>query len=131
MPWVIYNYRDHRGRNPVAEWCRKKLQKKDLAKMNHRIDLLGKSGHELCPGLASNLHGAPHLHKIRINGDVAPRLILCKGPINMAAEYTLLLGEFERDDKLPEGTLELAESYRQDIIKDPKNRRGLHERVKR
>ncbi|HZE79915.1 MAG TPA: hypothetical protein VE604_03375 [Candidatus Polarisedimenticolia bacterium] len=102
-----------------------------MAKMNQRIDLLESNGHEFCPGLASNLHGAPHLHKIRVNSNVAPRLFLCKGPINMASEYTLLLGEFEKDDELPEGTLQLAESYRQEIINDPKNRRGLHERAKK
>jgi len=130
MAWTLYDYRDLRGRNPVLEWCQQ-LQKKDLARMNQRIDLLEKNGHELCPGLASNLRGASHLHKIKINGDVAARLILCKGPINMEIEYTLLLGAFERDDELPEGTLELAESYRQAIIKDSKNRRGPHERATR
>jgi len=99
--------------------------------MNHKIDLLEQNGHELCPGLASNLNKAPHLYKIKINGRVAARLFLCKGPINMDTEYTLLLGAFEVDDELPEGTLRIAESYRQEILRDPSNRRGKHERVQR
>lgn len=99
--------------------------------MNNRISLLQNNGHEFCPGLATNLRGFPHLYKIKINGRVAPRLFLCKGPINMELEYTLLLGAFERDDELPEGTLETADEYRKQIIADPKGRRSPHERPKR
>lgn len=97
--------------------------------MNQRIDLLGEKGKDLCPGLAGPLHGSPHLYKIKVNGRVAARMILCKGPIDMEAEYTLLLGAFERDDELPDGVLEIAEAYRQEIILDPANRRTLHERA--
>jgi hypothetical protein len=130
MSWTLYDYRDQRGENPVRLWC-ERLQKQDLARMNKRIDLLETNGKDLCPGLVGPLHGSPHLHKIKINGNVAARLLLCKGPVNMETEYTLLLGAFERDDELPEGTLETAEGYRQDIIRDPKKWRGLHERAKR
>jgi len=130
MTWALYDYRDLRGRNLVREWC-ERLQKKDLARMNQRIDILENNGHELCPGLGLNLHGAPHLYKIKVNGNVAARLFFCKGPVEMDVEYTFLLGAFETDDELPAGTLETAEAYRQEIIRDPKNRRGLHERAKR
>jgi hypothetical protein len=130
MAWMLYDYRDSRNRNPVREWS-ERLQKKDLARINHRIDMLGGKGKDFCPGLAGPLHGSPHLYKIKINGTVAARMILCKGPINMEIEYTLLLGAFERDDELPAGTIETAESCRQAIIRDPKNRRGPHERAKR
>lgn len=128
MVWSLYDYRDRRNQNPVRAWCRS-LQKPDLARMNQRIDLLGEKGKDLCPGLAGPLHGSPHLYKIKVNGRVAARMILCKGPIDMEAEYTLLLGAFERDDELPDGVLEIAEAYRQEIILDPANRRTLHERA--
>jgi hypothetical protein len=49
----------------------------------------------------------------------------------MDGEYTLLLGAFERDDELPDGTLETAESYRQEIIQNPTQRRTPHERAQR
>jgi hypothetical protein len=130
MSWAIFDHRDKRGQNPIRIWC-ERLQKQDLARMNKKLDLLAQSGHELCPGLGINLRGGPHLYKIKINGRVAARLIFCKGPINMELEYTLLLGAFETDNKLPEGTLEMAESYRKDVIADPANRRGAHERVSR
>jgi hypothetical protein len=130
MTWTLYDYRDHRGDNPVKKWCGQ-LQKPDLARMNKKIDLLESSGMDLCPGLVGPLRGSAHLYKIKINGSVAARLLLCKGPVNKEIEYTLLLGAFERDDELPEGTLETAEGYRQDIIRDPAKWRGLHERAKR
>lgn len=130
MTWTLFDYRDGRGRNPVREWC-ERLQKADLARMNQRIDLLREKGKDFCPGLAGPLHRSPHLYKIKINGSVAARLILCKGPIYMETEYTLLLGEVEKDDELPAGTLEAAESYRQEVIRDPRNRRGPHERAKK
>src|SRR5437016_2292901 len=108
MPWALYDYRNHRGNNLIKEWCRR-LQKRDLIKLTQRIDKLGESGHELCPGLAGPLHNSRHLYKIKINGNVAVRLFLCKGPIRMEAEYTLLLSAFEADDELPARTIDTAE----------------------
>jgi hypothetical protein len=99
--------------------------------MNQRIDVLAEKGKDFCPGLAGPLHGSPHLYKIKVNGSVAARLILCKGPVHMEVEYTLLLGAFERDDELPDGTFKTAEAYRQEVILDPGNRRGPHERAKK
>ena len=99
--------------------------------MNQKIDMLEQKGKDLCPGLAGPLLGSPHLYKIRVNGNVAPRLLLCKGPIHMEAEYTLLLGEFERGDRLPEGTLERAEAFRHEIIANPHERWSSHERATR
>ena len=112
----------------IKEWC-VRLQKKDLIRLTQRIDKLSESGHELCPGLAGPLHNSRHLYKIKVNGNVAVRLLLCKGPLSMETEYTLLLGAFETDDELPVGTLETAEQNRQDIIRD-RNRRCVHERLK-
>jgi hypothetical protein len=130
MTWTLYDYRDKRDENPVRAWC-ERLQKPDLARMNQRIDLLSEKGKDFCPGLAGPLRGSPHLYKIKVNGRVAARMILCKGPIDMEGEYTLLLGAFERDDELPVGTLETAEMYRREIILDPTQRRTLHERAKK
>lgn len=129
MPWKLYDYRDKRSRNPIKEWC-EQLQKPDLARMNQRMDILAEKGKDFCPGLAGPLHGSPHLYKIKVNGRVAARMILCKGPIEMEGEYTFLLGAFERDDELPAGTLETAEAFRQEVILDPNQRRTRHERAK-
>ena len=130
MAWTLYDYRSARGENNVLEWC-KRLQKSELARLNQKLDLLAEKGHELSPGLlAGPLRGWKHLYKIRVNGSVAVRLIVCKGPIRMEQEYTILFGAFERDDELPAGILETADDCRQQVIKD-QNRRGLHERATR
>ena len=126
MSWTLYDYVDGRERNVIADWCRG-LQKKDRIRLVKRMDILGESGHELCPGLAGPVHNSPHLYKIKVNGNVAVRLLLCKGPWDMDSEYTFLLGTFESDDKLPPGTLEAAEERRADILTN-ENRRCLHER---
>src|SRR5438552_16901294 len=118
MHWNLYDYRDQRGRNAIADWC-VGLQKRDFVRLAEKIDRLGISGHELCPGLAGPLNESRHLYKIRVNGSVAVRLLLCKGPIEMELEYTLLIGAFERDDKLPEGVVRAAELRREEIIRDP------------
>jgi hypothetical protein len=130
MPWLLYDYRDKRNCNPIRDWCAA-LQKPDLARINQRMDILGEKGKDFCPGLAGPLHGSPHLYKIKINGRVAARMILCKGPIDMEGEYTFLLGAFERDDALPEGTLETAEQLREEVILNPTQRRMRHERAKK
>ncbi|HZQ19604.1 MAG TPA: hypothetical protein VFA90_12850 [Terriglobales bacterium] len=127
MPWELYDYVSRRGENVIKQWCGR-LQKRDLIRLTQRIDKLAESGHELCPGLAGPIHNSRHLYKIKVNGNVAARLFLCKGPISMETEYTLLFGAFESDDKLPAGTLETAEQYRQEIISD-RLRRCIHERL--
>ena len=126
MTWILYDYVDARGRNVIADWCRG-LQKKDRIRLVKRMDTLAESGHELCPGMAGPLHGSPHLYKIKVNGNVAVRLVFCKGPLNKDREYTFLLGAFEQDDELPTGTLETAEERRVEILIYP-TRRCPHER---
>jgi len=127
MTWTIYDYVDHRGVNTVKSWMEKELQKPERVRMTQKIDLLRLNGGQLSPELlAGPLNESRHLYKIRINGRVAPRLLLCKGPLRMESEFTLLLGVSERDGRLPEGAIEKAEQYRQSIIDNP-NRRCLHE----
>lgn len=128
MAWSIYDFRDHRGMNPVKGWL-DGLQKPDRIRMNHRIDMLRDKGLSLCPGLAGPLKESHHLYKIRVNGRVAPRLFLCKGPIHMEEEFTLLYGAFETNDKLPEGTIEAAERNRNAVILSHRERRCEHERI--
>ena len=124
----LFDYVDAHGRNPFKEWsCN--LEKRELAKLNRKLDLLQRHGNELPPGLLSNTSLA-HILKIRINGEVAIRPLLCRGPINMATdvEFTLLMGVYEKDRKLPPSALDAAELIRQEIGKNPQ-RRKEHERV--
>ena len=126
MTFAIYDYVMHDGHNPFKEWARG-LGKPELAKLNQKLDMLERCGGDLPPGLFSDT-SFPSIKKIRINGKVALRPLLCRGPVDVHAEFTLLHACIEKDRKLPKGSLEIAESRRNEIIGD-NLRRTKHERV--
>jgi len=105
------------------------LQKDELAKLNQKLDMLRREP-ELPPQLlAGPLEGKP-IHKLRINGRVALRPMLCKGPINNDSEFTLLMGATEKDRVLiPEDAIDQAADRRREVIANPNGRRTPHERV--
>ena len=124
--WDIYDYVDHRGRNVIEAWIQN-LQKPEHARLRAKLDLLHVNGPDLPKDLLSNTP-SKHILKIRVNGRVALRPLLCRGPVNMAGrEFTLLLGATEKDRELvPENAVEIAEERRELVIKEP-----LKWRVKR
>ena len=67
-----------------------------------------------------------HIYKLIIHGDRMLRPLLCKGPINMATEFTFLLGAIEAGGVLDTDT-EDAEDIRIAILADEKLRMP-HER---
>lgn len=127
MP-ILYDYINHDGHNPFKEWS-ESLEKTMLARLNQKIDMLELYGANLPPRLLSESN-LPHIKKIRINGKVALRPLLCRGPIDMLGEeFTFLAGAIEKDRKLlPSRILETADNRRQQIISDP-GRRTKHERI--
>jgi len=126
--FTLYDYVDAFGRNSFKEWT-KTLQKDELAKLNQKLDMLRREP-ELPPQLlAGPLEGKP-IYKLRINGRVALRPMLCKGPISNNSEFTLLMGAAERDRVLiPEDAIDQAADRRTEVIANPKRRRTPHERV--
>src|SRR3989337_209786 len=128
MRWQLYDYIDSNGGNSIKEWVAG-LQKKDLAKLNSKLDMLENYG----PGLPTGLLTDTKEKKIReivVNGEVAIRLLICRGPIDMFSEFTLLFGAFERDrEYVPKNALKKATECRKDIINDPQNKRCKHERI--
>jgi hypothetical protein len=79
MPeFALYDYGNEHGINEFKAWS-EGLQKPDLAKLNRKLDML-RTEPELPPQLlAGPLEGKP-IYKLRINGRVALRPMLCKGP---------------------------------------------------
>jgi hypothetical protein len=132
MAWVLYDYVNQRPENEFRIWS-SGLQKHELAKLNARLDLLEQHGPELLPKmLAGPIRGQPHLYKLVINGRIALRPILCKGPVDMQREFTLLMGATERGfEWVPRDAPASAEVLRQHVIDDPSHRRCLHEPVLR
>lgn len=92
--------------------------------MLRKVDALRENGPELSTGLLSDTP-SPHVKKIRLNGRVAPRLLLCRGPVNMAEqEFTLLFGCTERDRKfVPLNAIAVAVEHRDYVIADHEHRR--------
>jgi len=100
-------------------------------RLNQKLDMLERYGIDGLPPklVAGPLGGHRHIYKLRIDGSVAMRPMLCKGPIDMNREFTLLLGATERDRVLdPMDAPRRAEQRRTEIIANP-TRRCNHERV--
>lgn len=126
--WKLFYYIDAKGKNAFKEWM-SGLDVQLRAKLDMKLDMLMKYGSDLPPQLLSDT-SSPHIKKIRINGRVALRPMLCRGPIDMKNEFTLLLGATEKDRKLiPSNADKLAEAIRQKIIADPTRRQQREEVV--
>lgn len=124
MAWNIFDYYDHRDINMIETWLNEELQVPERAKMIRKLDALRNNGPDLSRELLSDTP-SPHIKKIRVNGRVAPRLLLCRGPVNMAAqEFTLLFGCTERDRQfVPANAIATALENRGFVIADPEHRR--------
>ena len=123
--WDIYDYCDHRGINVIEDWLTNTMQVPERARILRKLDALRENGPDLSSDLLSDTP-SPHIKKIRVNGRVAPRLLLCRGPVNMGAarEFTLLYGCTERDRKfVPPNAIARAEENRESVIAQPLKRR--------
>jgi hypothetical protein len=123
--WNIFDYVDLRDLNVIDGWLRG-LQKPERARMDRKIEALRDNGPSLSSELLSDTP-SPHIKKIRLNGRVAPRLLLCRGPIQMETEFTLLCGATERDRRfVPPNAVQIAEDHRQNVIENEPDRRTPH-----
>ena len=123
--WPIYDFLHNSGSNLIKAWGDGGSQSERVCR--RKSDLLAQHGDELPPGLLSDT-SIPTIKKIRVNGRVAVRLMLCRGPIDVAAEFTLLMGVVEKDRKLiPENAEAIAEERRL-AVKNDGSRRINHVR---
>lgn len=126
MAFLMYNYLSPSGKDEIAEWSQK-LQVKERAKLNERLDKLGLEGDNLYPNMLTDSK-APGILKLRVHGNVQLRPLLCRGPHDVMAEYTFLAGATERDFVMkPEG-IEKRATTRKAEVKADKRRRTLNER---
>lgn len=128
MSYKLYDYINSRGKNEFKEWS-ETLQKEQLGKLNERLDKLKKHGKNLLPEMLSDTERT-ELKKLKIKSRVQLRPLLCYGPLDMDNEFTLLKGAKEIQFKWkPKNAIEKALRNREEVISDPENRRGPHERV--
>lgn len=125
MPWNIFDYRDNRGRNVIRHWL-SRAGTVLAAKADAKIRMLSQFGPECPKGVLADTSDR-HIDKLRVLGKDNTRVLLCKGPVNLNSEYTLLSAHPEKDRKLPRGAVEDAASRRLEVISDPISRREAHE----
>ena len=125
MAWIIYEFLDNRGEGVIKTWLEhERIQKPARALLEQKLRLLATVGRDLPPGLLAHLGGAIYKLKVRAQG-VQLRPMVCEGPINNDAEFTLLIGAVERGGRLePRDGQERAEENRQTIIANPSRRRA-------
>lgn len=128
--WKLYDYVLSNGTNDFEAWS-KTLEKRDRGKLSQKLRMLEIAGPDLPPQLlAGPISYYAHIYKMRINGDVALRPLLCKGPISNDEEFTLLKGAIEKDRQwVPFDAPTIASTRRLDVIADSA-RRCTHVRVK-
>ncbi len=132
--WAIFDAIDSENRSLIANWIvKEKIGKREIGQLDQKVDMLEKNGPNLPPSLLAGPIKSKrkpgmvsHIYKLRMNGDRALRPFLCKGPIDMEREYTMLIGAIEINRVLNTDS-EDAEKIRSNIIKNPKLRKK-HER---
>lgn len=114
----------------ISRWAKaEKLSTKDRAKLNQRLDRLAQVEFE--QAISTKLLNGPlrkEIYKVKAHGQIMMRPLLCRGPFQKEAEYTLLVGAIEKNWKLePSTCLGDAEDNRRTLLAD-KNRREAHVR---
>jgi len=127
MKYALFDYLTDKGINDFKIWT-EKLQKTQRGKLNLRLDMLEQKGPDLFPQILTGTDTAG-IQKLRVPGKIQLRPMLCKGPINVKTEFTLLIGAIEKQDKLqPKKADQIADRRKKDVITDEK-RRIKHERI--
>ena len=131
---TLWDFLSARGENVILRWVKDaRLTPRDRAALNQKLDRLRQMDFGLAIGtklLAGPIEKQPHIYKLVIHGDVMLRPLLCRGPMNPEAEYTLLLGAIEQGGRLPKDAPQQAEANRLTVLHDP-SRRVSHERIPR
>ena len=120
--WAIHQYRDARGRLPVKEWY-DSLGTEEKARFDAKINVLKQNGpDQFRDGWCAPLGDG--LLKLKIKGRRQLRPMLCKGPINISNELTLLREAIEKGGKLdPSDAKEQAQERMNAIAAEPAERR--------
>jgi hypothetical protein len=128
MLFDLFDYVNANGVNEFKKWTQD-LQKPQRAKLNEKLDKLAQHGDDLHPNMLTDT-SVPGIQKLRVKGNVQLRPLLCKGPVNIHSEYTLLMGAKEVGDKwLPKNAPTTADGKKSAVVANSTKRRKLHERV--
>jgi hypothetical protein len=117
------------GENRFHEWGRR-LSMSDQARLQQKLDRLRQVSLDLATHarLVSGYRGE-NLFRILIHPPAGPSALMCKGPVGMDREYTLLAGENGRDTGLIRGVRKVAQHRRALVGSSPREYRIRHERI--
>jgi len=132
----VFEYIDLRGRGVYSDWYDKR-QKNQRAALDAKLDAVRQAGEpgdalkgELPPKMFRGPvrlgnRSYPHTYKFTVNCDGALRPLACKGPMDEATEWTILVPVIEVGGKYPAGCFQEAEDRRLEILRDPSRRREI------
>ena len=126
MAFALYDFVDTHNENVFLQWTRN-LQKAQRVKLKQRLDMLEEHGEVLWPhALAGTAEGS--IFKIKVQGPVKLRPLLCRGPVpGELRTYTMLAGAKEVGSRWqPANILTTARERRLAVIGDPAKRRVRH-----
>jgi hypothetical protein len=134
--WRIYEYLEG-DESAIGVWLREqKITERDRGQLLQKMDMLAMLGTDLPPKLLAGpikskkkRQEQSPIYKLIVHGQRMLRPMLCRGPVDMDGEFTMLIGAIEKDGILDVDATE-AEVRRQRIIADPKNTRRLNGRYK-
>jgi hypothetical protein len=134
--WRIYEFLDG-NESAIGKWLRENdIPDRDRGQLVQKMDMLAMHGMDLPPGLLAGPIKSKrepkkqsHIYKLIIHGQRMLRPMLCRGPVDMDGEFTMLIGAIEKDGVLDVDAIH-AEARRQEIISDPVNSRRLNGRYK-
>ncbi|UVT20040.1 MAG: hypothetical protein H8K03_20050 [Nitrospira sp.] len=136
MASILYDYADGKEPNPITSWLQG-LPLEQLAQLNLKIKQLKECGDQILPNFVTAAVGSVDVQEIKVNGRMALRLLICRGPIDSrlppqmgkvkapypAYEFTLLFGSEERDNRyVPHDAVKQAENRRLAIVADNRKR---------
>ena len=128
MPFILYDFVNEAHVNEFKKWTQD-LEKNPRAKLNEKIDKLFLYGDGLHPHVLTDTD-VPGIQKLRVQGNVKLRPLLCKGPVQVHAEYTFLMGAKEIGSKwVPANAPKKANDKKQAVRANPKTRRIEHEKI--
>src|SRR5712691_9452211 len=101
--WRIYEHVNGRGESAIGQWLiEEAISERDRGRLVQKMDLLALNGPALSPRLLAgpiqskkNRRLQSHIYKLIIHGDKMLRPMLCRGPLEMDGEFTMLLGAIE------------------------------------
>jgi len=130
---ILWDYQ-FQGRNEILKWADHiRLGKRDRGLLDQKLDALAAMTFDFAKHthlVAGPLNNSDdkHIYKLRVNGSVIVRIMMCRGPLAGESGCTFLVGATERDMELhPYNAPEVASKRRTLVLGNHRTYRRRHE----